>query len=75
MDFWPFSYYSSREYLGASLTSEEDNPLVKDGQPGHFHRAGGSHEGVSSDAVEVPHIYRIEAPVEIDGLHIDVRIQ
>lgn len=63
------------EHLGAALTAKEDGPLVKDSQTGDLHRTSGSYKGVSGDAVEVPHIHRVKAPVEGDRFYVDVRIQ
>ena len=63
------------EHLGAPLAAEQDDPLVKDGQAADLHRPGGPHEGVGGDAVEVPHIHRVEPPVEGDRLHVDVGVQ
>lgn len=63
------------EALGAALAAKEHRPLAEHGQAAHLDGAGRPHKGVGGDAVEIPHIHSIEAPVESDRFHIDVRVQ
>ena len=63
------------KHLGAALAAKKNGSLVKNGQAGDLHRAGGAYKGVGGDAVEIPHVHGVEAPVKGDGLHVDVRIQ
>ena len=63
------------EYLRAPLTAEQNDTLVKHRQARDLHRPRRPHKGIRGDAVEIPNIHRIEAPVEADRLHIDVGIQ
>ena len=62
------------EHLGAALAAEQDHPLVKHAQAADLHRPGGPHEGVRRHLVVIAHVHRVEAPVEADGLHVDVNI-
>lgn len=63
------------EALGTALAAEEHGPLAEHGQAADLDGAGRPHEGVGGDAVEIPHVHGIEAPVEGDRFHIDVREQ
>ena len=63
------------EYLGSALAAEEDDPLVKDTQALHVYGAGAGTECADGHTVEKPHIHRIEAAVEGNGLHIDVGVE
>ena len=63
------------EDLGVALAAEEDGPLVKDAQALYLHWTGAGAVGVEGHAVEKPHIHRVEAPVEGNGFHVDVRIE
>ena len=63
------------EGLGTALAAKEDDPLVEDGQTGNLHRTGGAHKGVGGNAVEIPHIHRVEALIEANGIHIGGDVQ
>ena len=63
------------EHLGAALAAEEDDPLVEHAQAADLDGTGGAHKGVGGDAVEVADVHGEEAPVEADGLHVDVHIE
>ena len=63
------------EDLGVALAAEEDDPFVKHAQALYLHRTGAGAVGVEGDAVEKAHIHRVEAAVEHNGLHVDVRVE
>ena len=57
--------------LDAALAAEEHHPLVKDRQSAAELRAG---EGLGRNAVEIRAVHGVIAPVEADGLDIDVDV-
>lgn len=63
------------EAFGSALAAKEHRPLAEHRQAGDLDRTGGAHKSVGGDPVKIPHIHSIEAPVEGNRLHIDVRVQ